>query len=209
MSIYLELIGKGIGLGFILALFVGPVFFSLLYTSIHYGFKSGINLALGIIISDAVYIGLAVFGVAKLLKENNLHFYMGYVGGAFMIIYGAILFFKRVQVDKDAVMNKLPWYALIAKGFFLNFLNPSVLIYWIAMVSAVGADYNYEVSSLTILMGTTLATVFATDTLKAYFSSKIKRFLTYKLLSLANMVLGVALAIFGIYIIIYVSTKLF
>lgn len=44
---------EGIVIGFTIAILTGPAFFSLIQTSIHRGFRSGLFLAGGIFLSDA------------------------------------------------------------------------------------------------------------------------------------------------------------
>lgn len=206
MSVVLEAIVRGMGLGLLLAFLIGPVFFVLLQTSIRQGVKSGVLLALGIVISDAAYIILALWGVAELMKEYQLNLYFGIIGGVFILIYGITLFFKKAKLHEGKeVHTRGIW--LVSKGFLLNALNPSVLIYWLGVVTAVGAQYEYDKYYLLPLMISTLITVFATDSLKAYFSSRIKKVITEHILNRLNQLVGSGLVLFSIYIFYYVFTR--
>ncbi|MBQ0740572.1 LysE family transporter, partial [Aquimarina celericrescens] len=57
--------GYAIGLGMII--FIGPVFFLLLHSSIQYGSKAGVAVALGIIFSDIVCVMLCYFGLSSFI----------------------------------------------------------------------------------------------------------------------------------------------
>ena len=55
--------------GFLLAFAVGPVFFTLLETSITKGFKAGLFFDLGAIFADLIFISIAYFSTSKILDN--------------------------------------------------------------------------------------------------------------------------------------------
>ncbi len=67
-----EPIFSGFTFGLLLAVMLGPVFFTLLQTSLHEGFKAGVHLAIGVLISDATLIALCYF-FASLIKMIDSH----------------------------------------------------------------------------------------------------------------------------------------
>lgn len=92
---------NGIFVGITLSLMVGPALFMLLQTSLHRGFKYGFNIAIGILLSDALALSLVWFGVSKILGEDprqNLWFSL--VGGIILILFGAYLFMKPSSKKK-------------------------------------------------------------------------------------------------------------
>ena len=60
---------SGIGLGLVLAMMVGPVFFARIQLSIDKGFVAAVLMALGVVVSDGIYILFAWFG-SSLLDQN-------------------------------------------------------------------------------------------------------------------------------------------
>ena len=58
-------IGYAAFYGFLLAFAVGPVFFTLIETSITKGFKAGLFFDLGAIFADIVFIVIAYFSTSK------------------------------------------------------------------------------------------------------------------------------------------------
>ena len=75
-------------LGFGLAFMVGPVFFTLIETSITKGAKAAIIFDLGVILADIVFILVAYFGSVVVLKkiENDPRLFL--FGGLILIAYG-------------------------------------------------------------------------------------------------------------------------
>ena len=55
--------------GFLLAFAIGPVFFTLMETSITKGFKAGLFFDLGAIFADIIFILIAYFSTSKLLDR--------------------------------------------------------------------------------------------------------------------------------------------
>ena len=51
-----EAILQGIGAGILFSFLTGPVFFSMIKTSIEKGFKAGFSLAIGVVFSDIIFI---------------------------------------------------------------------------------------------------------------------------------------------------------
>jgi len=52
----MEIVFNGVKFGFSLAFLIGPVFFTIIQTSIERGFWNGAWVALGVSLSDAVYV---------------------------------------------------------------------------------------------------------------------------------------------------------
>src|SRR5690349_5827167 len=121
---------NGIGYGLLLAVLVGPVFFTLIQTSIERGFKSGVYVAIGISISDALCIAIAYLGISNLLTDPNFRIYLSYFGGAILLCFG--LYYLVIKSRRPAAFNpehieeRSP-LRLMAKGFVINGFNPMVL----------------------------------------------------------------------------------
>ncbi len=60
----------GVLLGLSTLLFVGPVFFYLLKSSMENGVKSGVAVAVGIILGDIICVLLAIYGIGDYLETN-------------------------------------------------------------------------------------------------------------------------------------------
>lgn len=192
-------------MGLTLAVLLGPAFFTLIQTSIHRGFVSGILLALGIFLSDLTLVVLCYLGASQILYEGPNSLIFGMIGGIVLIVFGIVTFRRTVTSEgQDLHLKKPGPVTYILKGYFLNFANPFIWIFWMSIV--VGVTSNLGVASKEVylffigLLGTTLAT----DFLKSFIAHKIKRFFNPKVLVTVNHVVGILLVIFGIALIIRV-----
>ena len=75
----------GLIAGILLCLTFGTVFFALIQTSIERGYRSGVQIALGVVASDAFFIFTAIFGTAFLPQINHFDKWVGAVGIIFLV----------------------------------------------------------------------------------------------------------------------------
>jgi len=193
---------KGILLGLTLAALIGPVFFALIQTSIHRGFKAGFFLAIGISLSDSLYIFLTNFFLSFVQSIHNLNEILGVFGGFVLIIVGVMTMLKSPgpprDIDMEIERSRLKSLALIGRGFLLNFAHPGVLIFWLGIITLINSNWQYDTDAKITLYLATVITVFSTDLLKAFLAGKISHLLTPRFLLWMNRIMGVILIIFGL-----------
>jgi len=206
----MEIVLKGIASGLVLALLVGPVFFTILQTSIERGFWSGMWVAAGVSLSDATYIFLAYLGLSKMLSNHKSQVYMAYAGGLILFAFGAYYLFvksRRILDFKSVNIKARSPFRLAAKGFIINGLSPMVLIFWIGTVSVATGEFGYTTHyQISLFFGAIVATVFATDMLKAKLADKLREVLTPQLVRIMNIVLGVVMVVFGGRLLLYADS---
>jgi threonine/homoserine/homoserine lactone efflux protein len=215
----MDYIFQGIGIGFILSIMIGPVFFVLMETSITKGFKAAMMLDLGVLISDIFYVVIALFFAYQLKSidvgdfKNNM--ILSLFGGGLFISYGIYyLFLKKEKVaavitEGQEIANvpskaSRDYTLLVFKGFTLNFLNPGVIIYWFAIL-AKGFDLVEEYHNnihIVFFIATILLTYFGIDCLKALGASRLKPLVTNKLLRGLNQLIGFIFFGTGVFLIL-------
>lgn len=200
----LEPIISGITFGLILAIMLGPVFFALLQTSLHEGFKAAAYLAVGVFLSDTALIGVCYFFAAQLnlLEENK--FLMGLISGLLLIGFGLVNFFKKIKVKEVDDDKKTIHAKFLAQGFFLNIFNPAVLLFWLGVVGIVSLKDHYTKFHTIVFFSTLLLTVLSTDLLKSFISHRIKNILKANVITWINRIVGLVLIGFGTHMIIKV-----
>jgi len=200
-NIKMEIVLKGIVSGLTLALLIGPVFFTLIQTSIERGFADGVWVAFGISLCDAVYITLAYLGLSQFLSYGTAPTYMAYFGGLILFGFGAYyLFVKSRRIVHYQTVNFQSSHPirLMVKGFIINGISPMVVLFWLGLVSIASGDFGYTTpSSVFTFFGSIVATVFVTDLLKAKLADKLRQVLTPRLIRIMNIVLGLVMMVFG------------
>ena len=198
---------EGIFLGLTLAIFFGfgPALFALLQTSMHRGFLSGVWLAVGIFLSDLALVALCFMGAIQIISkpENNLAFAI--ISGIILIVFGIVTYTRKVYIskeDEELEIKKPGLITFVLKGFFLNFTNPFVWVFWMGVVVGFTANFGGNVRSTYLFFSAALLTVLITDVLKSFAAYKIKRFLTQKTMLLINRIAGIGLMLFGLFLII-------
>jgi len=197
---------KGALLGFTVAFIIGPVFFTLIQTSIYRGFRAGVQLAFGVVLSDLFLIMLSYVGLLQLLNNGQNYFIVGSVGGVLLIFIGLVTAMRAPSLDKKTanatIIVKKPGAATyITKGFIMNVLNPFLLIFWITIMSIHTVKEDVVKSEIIVFFTGTLFTIFLTDVVKCYVAKKLKRFITERILLLINRGVGVLLIAFGLVLI--------
>jgi threonine/homoserine/homoserine lactone efflux protein len=189
---------SGITFGLLLAVMLGPVFFTLLQTSLHEGFKAGAHLAFGVLLSDAFVISICYTFASFVRTMDNHHKAMNIAGGILLIGFGIFNFFHKVKVKEVDDDKKTVHAHFVLKGFLLNLMNPAVLFFWLGVVSLVGGREEYTRMHEGVFFGSTLLTVFSTDLLKSYVSNRIKNILKPNVMTWINRIIGIVLIGFGI-----------
>jgi threonine/homoserine/homoserine lactone efflux protein len=198
----MKIIFNGIQLGVVLAFLVGPVFFSIIQTSVERGFLKGALVAVGVSISDILYVVICYFGLVQFFQNPHFRTYMAYVGGAILILFGLyyLMVKSRRSLQADVpVSNERKTYRYIMKGFIINGLSPMVLIFWIGTISVASLNFGYSKGlEFFLFFAAVLVTVLATDLLKAYLADKVRTLVTPKSIMVMNIILGVVMIGFGV-----------
>jgi threonine/homoserine/homoserine lactone efflux protein len=198
-----ETLLSGIATGLLIAILPGPVFFSLLKTSLNQGFRNGLFVAIGIALSDILYIIVTQKGLSALMGEAYVTALMGYAGGGLLIIVGISAFVLKVSDQTRDLGRGKGYFRSFSRGFLINLINPFVLLFWISTVSLVSLGDGYTDAERFSYFTTAVATIFLSDLLKAYTAMRLSRWITPKMLMYINKVSGVALIVFGLRLIYF------
>lgn len=186
--------------GLLLAVLIGPVFFTLIQTSLEKGFKKAMLVAIGIAMSDIAYIFLAYFGVSKFLRSTGHDKSVAYIGGAILLAFGLFNLMRARQNVKfsSKAVEARGFFRHIFKGFLINGISPFVLLFWVGAMGLATAKYSYEGTELIMFFAIIISVVLLTDALKAYLAGKLRSYFTPRLFKILNVVVGIALILFGL-----------
>lgn len=200
MSILLQ----GIYAGLLLAILVGPLVVALIQASLEQGTKAGIMVGLGIWLSDLLFILAVYFGMSsinELIKWPHFELTVGLVGA--LVLLGAgigTLMTKPVQLDgsQEVLHGAKGSIALLIKGFLINTVNPFTFFFWIAIMTGVVLENNYDTSQAGVYFAGILGTIVFTDSLKIFLAKKIRHRLTSRHLWQVRQVAGIMLILFAV-----------
>jgi threonine/homoserine/homoserine lactone efflux protein len=209
---------QAIGIGFLLSVMVGPVFFILLETSITKGIRAALALDIGVFISDILYILFALSFVDQISSinsgENKLIF--GFIGGSIFIIYGTFYFFKKSKMvdltleaentSKEVAAAPKDYLLLGLKGFILNIANPAVIFYWLSILSLAAQSVPDNTKNpntwILLFISILLGTYFSIDVLKVFTAKRLRTLVNQNLLNALNILIGLIFFLTGIFQII-------
>ncbi len=199
--VFLE--GYLVGLG--LVVLIGPVFFTLLSATLQHGQKGGLTVALGIFISDILCVLLCSFGWSTFFQDTSNQFYIGIVGAALLLGFGLGYILRPTPSIEQSFPLKASNYAgFFTKGFLVNFVNPFVFLVWLSIIGMASNKYGFN-RQLAVFLTAALLGILTTDSLKAIFAHKIKRFLTPTVFRIIHKGIGWALMGFGLLLLYRVS----
>ena len=201
---------EGVLLGLVLSITLGPAFFTIIQTSIDRGFRSAFLIAVGVITSDLFIISISFFGLSAVIETGKNQTCAGIIGGVILIMYGVFTFFKKPEILKRrSSLSPRPSkdvnaITFLAKGFFLNLLNPFIIIFWLTILGYISqmAQYGKLEETTIVFLSGTLLTVFSMDVLKSFIGFKIKKYLKPRIQLLINRIVGISLVVFGLVLII-------
>jgi len=189
--------------GVILAFMVGPVFFTLIETSITKGFKAGLFFDLGALTADIIFVLIALYGTSKILEKVRDDPGLLIFGGVILIAYGVISYIRtskslvKIVREHYAVKVKKDLGGLFLKGFLLNFVNFGVLAGWIATIIMANALTNSK-HGVKLFLLTVLISFFLTDLIKISLAKKLKNKLTPRFIFKTKKWVSIIIIVFGV-----------
>ena len=193
----------GVPVGFAFSIALGPVFFSLIKSSVEHGFKAALWIACGVILADMCLLAFAYGGVEAFLPTQgfNVAFWAQFAGGLLLLGLGMANFIKKTSDTEGGavVATRLAWKNL-SQGFFLNILNPANFFEWVGTASILKSTYHFDTpQSLSFFAGALLA-VFMTEVGVAYFASRLRQWLSVQIMQYINWGSGLLFSAFGLWL---------
>jgi threonine/homoserine/homoserine lactone efflux protein len=193
---------KGLGLGFLLSVAVGPIIFTILKLSLRMGQKAGYAFVTGVSVSDVF---LAVMGnaAAEILSMLMSHRYAIALCGAVLLvgmgIYSLVWGKDPAPNNREEalVLNHRRWdlakYSL--QGFLMNTVNPGPIFFWLTACTSLA---YLPLRERAITFATALCFVLLADVGKVTLAGHIGRLLTPKTLHIIHLISAFILIGFGL-----------
>ncbi|HWP96703.1 MAG TPA: LysE family transporter [Syntrophomonadaceae bacterium] len=197
----LDLIYKGMIVGFGVAAPVGPMALLCIQRGLNYGFRAGLVTGLGAAAADATYAGLAGWGLASLSTLiMHRHSWLEIITGLFFLFMGLRTFSAPLrQNSSDAVSTKT--WSLFITSYFLTLSNPMTFLAFAAVFAGLGlSTANHRMDALILMNGVALGAIcwwLLLCTLVNFFHSRLE----YKHIRIINDITGCIILIVGLYLI--------
>lgn len=197
---------KGLLLGLILSISIGPVIFAILKQSLTNGHKAGYAFVAGVSASDISLLFICNVFTALFTLVLSHKAVIAMVGAGFLLLMGLYtLIFKKINIesladDKEKNMRKRDLVGVFISGYLMNTLNPSVFLFWFAWTAAIGADASATNSPLAyklLVFGSCLLFVLVSDLAKVALAGTLRPRLTEKTLVWINRLSGIIILIFS------------
>jgi threonine/homoserine/homoserine lactone efflux protein len=197
---------KGLLLGLILSISIGPVIFAILKQSLTNGHKAGYVFVAGVSISDIVLLFICNFFTGFFTLALSHKALIAMLGAGFLLVMSVYtLFFKKIVFEggedsKEKLMSKRDLVSTFLSGFFMNTLNPSVFLFWFAWTAAISANAEETESPLMyriLVFGTCLVFVLLSDLIKVALAGKLRPRLTLQNMIIINRISGLIILLFS------------
>lgn len=182
----------GFGLGFLVAVQLGPMSLFLIRSTLRSGLRTGLAVGLGIAVVDGLYAALGATGVSPLLLVDPVRLGLGIVGAGVLSWLGLRTLFAAWQVraglEGDAASD--PGSAL-RQSLAATAGNPATILSWAALFAATGQRSPVPLVAGVWLGSLTWVTALATLTAVS------RRAVGPRASRVADVVAGVGLLGFG------------
>jgi putative LysE/RhtB family amino acid efflux pump len=190
----------GFGLGFVVAVQLGPMSLYLVRTTLAGGWYAGLAVGAGIALVDAAYATAGAAGAAPLLAIGPLRTVLGLVGAAVILLLGARTL-RSAWTPRGVVADTRA--AASPRRAFLGSLagtaaNPATIVSWAAVFAAAGAAGAADNAGGAALLvaGVGLGSL-AWVSLLATGTAGAGRALGPRAIRIADVIAGVGLLAFG------------
>jgi threonine/homoserine/homoserine lactone efflux protein len=191
----------GLGLGFLVAAQVGPVWLLAARSVILGRLLSGIMIGLGAATIDVCYGALGLAGAASLLRIPGLRLGLGLLGAAVLIALGALALRRVTRAGEQAAPPALTVSAsrayLTAVG--VTAVNPLTIGSWAAVFAAASTARITHTTdgALLVLAGIGLGTA-SWFTVLSTAMALVRRLAGRRVLQAVNLLSGLGLVAFGL-----------
>jgi threonine/homoserine/homoserine lactone efflux protein len=166
---------------FIFAITPGPGVFALLARSLSSGVRPCVSLALGMAVSDVVYLILACFGLAVIAEQwAGLFVVIRIVGACYLLYLGWKMWTASPEASLQNDVDDVTFTAAkgLLQGFLISASNPKVIFFYIAFLPTIMDLNSLTPADIALASGITLLGLMMGLMLIAICASSARRFFT-------------------------------
>jgi threonine/homoserine/homoserine lactone efflux protein len=185
----------------LLQIAVGPVCLFIFKIATSSGFLNAETGVLSVVLIDALYILLAIFGIASLIEKEKVRRILKYFGSLILLLFGfniviEVLGIKFLPTIKLFSNSSNAGSAFVG-GIILTASNPLTIVFWSGVFSAkIGGENMKERDIYLFGMGAILSTLIFL-TLISFLGSITNQFLPIIVINILNGIVGLLLIFFS------------
>ena len=164
---------------FLFAITPGPGVFALLARSLASGAKPCISMALGMAISDVIYLILACFGLAVIAEQwAGLFMIIRFIGTFYLLYLGWKMWTASPETSLNSGVDgaTLSVGKGLAQGFLISASNPKVIFFYIAFLPSIMDLGSLTSGDIVLASGITLIGLMLGLMLVAICASSARQF---------------------------------
>ncbi|WP_027625944.1 LysE family translocator [Clostridium lundense] len=192
---------EGFKFGMLLQLAIGPVCIFIFQMSSLKGFYIAETGVLGVALIDALFIIVAILGIASIIDKKNIRICLKIFGAMILLIFGFSTVLGQFNINflpSLSLQNLSNSNNVFAHALILTASNPLTIIFWAGVFSTKVAEENMKRTDIySFGFGALLSTVFFL-TLIALMGSFAKEFFPNSIIQILNIIVGFLLIYFGI-----------
>lgn len=194
----LSVIKKGLFLGLIIQLAIGPIFLFIVNLSLQKTLLDGLMGVLAATVVTYIYIALSVFGIGKIFEEEKFKNIFGIISSIVLIIFGGIIINGAINSgDIEITVNTSNLFASFTSVFLLAISNPLSIVFFTGLFSAKAIEHNYTKNELYFFgFGTGLSTLIFMGGAALLFSF-LKGVIPIIVMQILNIVVGALIIGYG------------
>jgi threonine/homoserine/homoserine lactone efflux protein len=143
---------KGLIIGFVMAVPIGPIGIMCLRKTLAEGHSRGLIIGLGAATADSIYSSIAAFGLTFISEIiTGQHFWVSMLGGV-LLLYLGIRTFRAKRKDSIVPFDKKGLLGSYISAFLLAITNPMTIFAFVAVFAAFGMGLRLSFLSACILV---------------------------------------------------------
>ncbi len=189
---------EGLLAGVVPVFLVGPVLFTLLNAALEDGLAAGLQVAVGVALSDIAAIALCASALGPFLVADAGQRGLQLAGGVILLGFGVAMAVRGGRPPEPPGRRRRRRIASpFVAGFVINFVNPFVFAFWVGCLGALGARHPLTPSVLVPFFAGMVTTIFVTDCAKAWAAGAVLHRLDSRAIGWVRRGSGVLLALGG------------
>jgi putative LysE/RhtB family amino acid efflux pump len=189
----------GFGLGFFVALQLGPLSLYLIRSTLRNGWEVGLAIAAGIAVIDLAYAALGAAGAAPLLAIGPLDTILGLLGAAVLLLLGARTLRSAFRIRLGDGAEPVSPRRGFLTALSATASNPLTIASWAAIFSAASAAGAADSipGAVLLILGVGIGSL-TWDVTLATGTALVGRSAGERLLRVVDLVAGIGLIVFGV-----------